>query len=54
MEAVSALQHQCVLWTDVLVTDDAGISSVELQSAGGVKPERTLALPWQELSKMCD
>lgn len=52
MEAVSALQHERVLWTHVLVTDDAGIFSVELQSAGGVKPERTLALHWQALSKM--
>lgn len=54
MEAVSALQHARVLRTHVLVADDAGIFRVELQSAGGVMPERTLALPWQALSQMCD
>lgn len=33
MEAVSALQHAHVLWTHVLMTDDAGIFNVELQLA---------------------
>lgn len=32
VEAVSALQHADVFWTHVIVTDDAGILDIQLQS----------------------
>lgn len=54
MEAVSALQHAHVIWTHVLMADDAGIFNVQLQLAHRVKPEQMVVLPWHALSKMRD